>query len=160
MNWTDIAKRYPMPEGAHPERPWWRYVQAEGPVMLTMPPIVPYRWVRADGTIGPTFPHRGGEGSPGRECDDDLARIDREHPLPAPEPACGQVWVWPENVQAMVVACEPCGWRDDVVTAWRVSLGGGAPYEHFGDSYGRSWPPEGAVLVAGSGAPWAPTGPA
>ena len=31
IDWTEIAKRYPMREGAVPGRPWWQYAPVRGP---------------------------------------------------------------------------------------------------------------------------------
>jgi hypothetical protein len=67
--------------------------------------------------------------------------IDREHPLPVPPPKCGQVWVR-GHVESMLVA------RSEHVLWW--GDGDSAPV--------KEWPPAGAVLVAGPGAPWAPMG--
>lgn len=72
---------------------------------------------------------------------DQLLAYDREHPMPAPAPKCGQVWVWP-----------PEGGVDRMVTDV-VRRSGAAKMD--GDWW-TEWPPIGAVLVAGPGAPWAP----
>lgn len=62
-------------------------------------------------------------------------------PLPPPSPAVGQVWVWlgwPWSSPARI------GERQTVT-------------EVLPDAdYGHAWPPEGAMLVAGPGAPWRP----
>ncbi len=69
---------------------------------------------------------------------------------PAPEPRCGQVWVWHQSdIARMVLQTGPehriwFGWAGD--TEWTMAR----HMEH--------WPPPGAVLVAGPGSPWAPMG--
>jgi hypothetical protein len=75
---------------------------------------------------------------------------DRKHPLPPPPPMCGQVWVWPEgDAETIISTCR--GWW----TTFRTRPGLFNP----GAATSReSWPPPGAVLVAGPGSPWAPMG--
>lgn len=124
---------------AHPERPWWRYSLPPGATDADVP-----GWWRMDGRGLYGFDRAGVRFAPWNDdasLDAALARIDAEHPLPAPPPKCGQVWVWPWNTEAMVtgVVMGAAQWgaslsRDDM----------------------RSWPPPGAVLVAGPHSPWAP----
>lgn len=96
-----------------------------------------------------------------------LAAIDREHPLGPPEPRCGQVWVFPEpdgsRFEHLVTSVQ--AWADG--RTWGVQLGG--RWQVFGEgvneltetgegnAWRASWPPPGAVLVAGPQSPWADT---
>jgi hypothetical protein len=155
---------YPQAEGAHPERPWWRRVGA-------------VTWQRTDGlpgvfteepppgfTITPeeraalrgfTDPYNGDQQRAAEDAT--LAILDRAHPLPAPPPRVGQVWVWAEGIpgapitspqEAMVGAVSRPAFEDGPLVDWcggYVAIDRRAP-----------WPPAGAVLVAGAGAPWAP----
>jgi hypothetical protein len=133
---------YPQHPDAHPERPWWR-------------PISSMRWRRTDGRI-----------SRAACVCDELARLDTAHPMPPPEPRCGQVWVTLTGVESMVqmVYSNGAGTRTidlpDHHFFWPPdperpdSCWGSAP-ETLTTA---DWPPPGAVLVAGPGAPWAPMG--
>jgi len=153
---------YPQHPDAHPQRPWWRRSgDDESP------------WVRSDNaTLTPVAEYVGGDTyDAGWQSHDgwvlrvpdvwmgrmaaihtlesgSLATYDAEHPLPPPEPRCGQVWVW--------VAAS--AWQGLQMTVSTVTAVGGV---HFGtrrDAWDAPWPPPGAVLVAGPGAPWAPMG--
>lgn len=149
MNWHGYEQR----DDAHPQWPWWRRgTLNEG-----------YGWVRSDGR---TQHLRGGE----QLTDDEKAELresvakdgdatsmliqvhDREHPLPAPEPKCLQVWKIPGN-PAQVVIIEDAPWFPVTLmtkfTAFALT-GEALLVEH-------AWPPPEAVLVAGPGSPWAPT---
>ena len=133
---------YPQHPDAIPERPWWRvdrttYHRTDGvrlylegselmqdPAALKLPGLV-----------------RTGE-----MYSDAMARIDREHPLPVPEPRLGQSWVSTvHNGGAMVVG---------------LSTSGGAVWGPGDLDLGiDEWPPPGALLVTGPGAPWGDTRP-
>lgn len=87
------------------------------------------------------------------------------NPCPAPRPAVGQVWVWLCNwrrvvdspsggehagslwvhagTEAGVQAVQPAHMNQGWYTTMSTNL-----------SLGTTWPPKGAVLVAGPGAPW------
>jgi hypothetical protein len=86
-------------------------------------------WVRTDGFAEIAT---GSVSAERPEC------LDREHPLPCPPPLCGQVWVWPERSHSTTVL--------DVTTKCVATLPVDYPL--------ADWPPAGAVLVAGPGAPW------
>jgi len=129
---------YPQAPGAHPQRPWWS--RRDG------------RWTRAETADIPGFFEERGLYYPGgNTAEPTLARIDREHPLPAPPPRCGQVWVWldgdgdwfPYRFEMLVVGVDHNG-----RACWANN-----PIGILSDG---PWPPPGAVLVAGHGAPWAP----
>jgi hypothetical protein len=148
---------YPQHPDAHPERPWWRLHKSTP-------------WVRSDdwtvarrsdpesvlpGAVSRSWTPAG-EPGPSAPTEELLALIDRMHPLPVPEPRCGQVWV--------LVA----GDVHDEALVVQVIRHSGLPYEVvFGDGETqrlrrqdgevnpKAWPPLG-VLVAGPGAPWAP----
>lgn len=124
---------YPQDPTAHPERPWWR-----GPIMRESDGVIVWRRSDSADTGHPCL--RGA-----------LAAIDREDPLPPPEPLCGQVWVLRSGRSVMVVDVVP----QTVEGAWMVSLGSEALTAR-GAGVTCPWPPPGAVLVAGPGAPWAP----
>jgi hypothetical protein len=77
-------------------------------------------------------------------CSAAMEWVDREEPRPAPPPECGQVWRSHDNgATAMVVS----------VGADVVHFGGPAP---DGPMPIAAWPPEGAHLISGPGAPWSP----
>lgn len=131
---------------AHPERPWWRRVVtaiSETPGWERAPDSY---FIADDDAADPEVLASINDWSAfAAEVGPALARIDAEHPLPAPEPRCGQVWT--------------DGEVDNLVTAVvRSPLRGVAvafgPQWH---DYGAAWPPSGAVLVAGPGAPWQDT---
>jgi hypothetical protein len=148
------------------ERPWWT---------LSL-----VGWRRADGFsvqhgLGGALGAHGGEwaehaGVPTWRCgrklfegvdpSDMMARLDAEHPMAAPPPMCGQVWVWTNGWERMVVGVDRCavfGCGDEIRNT-------GAPSE-YSDIPMRAdvWPPPSAVLVAGPtpwgrDVPWAPPG--
>lgn len=128
---------YPQRPNAHPERPWWVRVYDRFSVPAWRRPT--------DGLLGPS---ESGQLGP-HEYDyvlDQLAHLDRENPLPAPEPRCGQVWLWLEDDE------KEAGTSATVlfVDSTEVAFMGPCTYSRDG------WPPAGAVLVAGPGGPWAP----
>lgn len=132
-DWPTLLTRYPAHPDAVPERPWWRPVALCDPPrgLAYGPPLV--GWVRTDGVT--------------LEQGEDLDAYDREHPLRAPLPACGQVWVWPDtDYEIMLVGRDDWGWAPHLRIGGRQVTGGDAP-----------WPPPRAVLVAGPGAPWMDT---
>lgn len=65
----------------------------------------------------------------------------RNKPDP-PSPKCGQVWAWPDGTERLVTSI--------------LRRADGARVARFGRKV-YPWPPAGAVLVAGPGAPWAPS---
>lgn len=122
---------------AHEERPWWRLLRRE----VLMSGDVDEDWERSDGGLC------GAVDCPNEhERTAMLARYDAAHPLPAPEPRCGQVWVW----------SDASPWRGLEMTVVAVT-GAGVFFGGRADPWAGSWPPPSAVLVAGPGAPWAPT---
>ena len=126
---------YPQHPDAHPERPWWRLVERG---------FRREAWTRLDGLTHDCW---------GQDTSEHLGRLDAAHPLPAPEPRCGQVWVVPERKPGRGP------WAMMVGGAWR--LDGERHYRWAWMPVGAEtseWPPPGAVLVAGPGAPWAPIG--
>ena len=136
VDWPALSRRYAL--DGESERPWWRRVE-DG-------------WTRRDGwtlngNVGepPTAFAREVLGPWYTTTADVVAKLDafdREHPLPAPEPACGQVWVWPGGAERMIVA----------IDEWPVWGGRGVSWGGH-----RECPPPGAVTVAGPGSPWANT---
>ncbi len=149
-DWPEIAKRYPMPAEHLSARPWW-HREVTSRMTGTFVLGEEYRLVRTDGRSGDTVfawsYNDSTERTAGRRATEiaDVDRIDCEHPLPAPLPACGQVWAWPSTGdEVMLVGRTATGWEPRLVIEGRTVVGGGdAP-----------WPPPGAVLVAGPGAPW------
>jgi len=131
---------YPQHPNAHPERPWWRAGSG---------------WHRRDGARvwfedgrslvgpGPGWWSQAEEADfiQHADCDAALSYVDAAHPLPAPPPLCGQVWVLPNGEHGLVTS----------VVGGLVTLGATSYPEEL-------WPPGGAVLVAGPGSPWAPAG--
>jgi len=99
-------------------------------------------------------------GTPAPVVEDAMALFDREHPLPCPPPMVGQVWsttwygeqlvVRASKAGALMHTEQTIGYSDalgnDVCTGVRVD---------FLNS--EQWPPSGAVLIRGPGAPWADT---
>jgi hypothetical protein len=75
--------------------------------------------------------------------DEHLAILDREQPIPAPPPMAGQVWRCPDGATRTIGAHREADRR-----WWWTGLETGHGWQQ--------WPPPGAVLVAGVGAPWAP----
>jgi len=152
---------YEQDDNAHERFPWWASVGS-------------FAWERCDGrAIRPhplgwsvTGPHDAlyPDGGPCRydfeRCAytgpsqpvDIIEMIDREHPLPPPEPRCGQVWKVPGTPAAMV-ASERYPWFASWMPAYALVASGLATGTVIEDT----WPPPGAVLVAGPGAPWADT---
>jgi hypothetical protein len=131
--------------GAVPERPWWRqegddYRRADGARVKSV--LDGFRFIEWEPTLRLIEAH------------------DTEHPMPVPPPMCGQVWVWTNGWERMVVGVDRCavfGCGDEIRNT-------GAPSE-YSDIPMRAdvWPPPGAVLVAGPtpwgrDVPWAPAG--
>lgn len=147
---------YTQRSGAHHVRPWWRAIGA-----LT--------WERHDGHRVTWQPARNGNSAillwhadtgqvagrrdTGRVAEWAMAHIDSTHPLPPPAPACGQVWVWPENSKHIGPETP---WGAFMVQAMVTGFDTSTPL--LGGYPQVEWPPPGAVLVAGEGAPWAPMG--
>lgn len=105
---------------AHPERPWWRVAQTSGTVLTSFPPVIHWGWRRCDGVVGPEFAARDVEvGDPATLCRDSLARIDAEHPLPAPPPMEGQVWVFSRTEEDAGLG----GWHGYTLTECDVKEG-------------------------------------
>lgn len=150
---------YPQHLDAHPERPWWRRL---------VPDDEESPWRRADGVeLCPAVAWVGGDHydcgwqdgagwvAKARELwpfrlsairsveEEAIALVDAAHPLPPPEPRCGQVWVLPD----LATHCTVIGVQD-----------GAGYYVDPRGAHRMPWPPPGAVLVAGPGAPWAPMG--
>jgi hypothetical protein len=128
---------YPQHPDAHPDLPWWRRTTRD------------CGWRRSDGVECDELTEAEAESSDTTEF---LAGIDESDPLPPPPPMCGQVWVLMYTLKDgdlrhddMVVSVAYIG--DEVRVQFRGSSG-----------YADRWPPLGAVLVAGPGAPWAPMG--
>lgn len=137
-------KRYPqLWPNAHPERPWWAWgVVAPGltlngvqqlPVDVLAHREIRYAWIRRDRRILP-------EGA-------DIAAFDAANPMPCPPPTLGQMWAWSQPIphQAMIV-----GLYEQL---------DGTPVVTFGNDEAKSydsWPPDGAILFGGPGAPWVP----
>lgn len=138
---------YPQHPDAHPTMPWWRRTVTE--ISNT------HGWQREPDGYFVADPEWGDD--PPASWDDEVERTivrlnahDIAHPLPAPSPMCGQVWAYPPSgerstpIRRLVLA------EDDR----HVLLGGAVTHWHDTER----WPPPGAVLVAGPGAPWSPAG--
>lgn len=140
---------YPQAPGAHPERPWWvRGSRSDGWIL---------RW-GLPGNRGWFAQDPGGRGHDLLGTFDEvMATIDREHPMPLPEPRCGQVWVSvAESFDAMITSTfvNMMGTRTVFCEDWHCFWPKGEEPE--APSFPGAWPPPRAVLVAGPGAPWAP----
>jgi hypothetical protein len=142
---------YTQPRRSHPDYPWW---------------TIDVCWRRTDGAV--QWPHTATTCPTSSWVDTHrrtkeemapvLAAYDREHPLPAPPPRCGQVWVWPDRqardgtpLQGVVDSVTPI-----ITGRWLVAIG--EQYASDAPIAGESaWPPPGALLVSGEGAPWMDT---
>lgn len=154
MKPTTVWHGYPQAEGAHPERPWWRAIWGPWP---NVAPRQNYalRWMRGDDfeclvvnedhIRMQMYEHT---------CHPDitalLAAHDAEHPLPTPPPLVGQVWAGVKRLYGG----GPME-AEEVMIAWinqeKVAIA------NYGYTWPRhAWPPPGAMLVYGPGAPWAP----
>jgi hypothetical protein len=138
---------YEQGEARHPGRPWWRWVAYEDRKGDERDMLV-----RIDGREAAAMTVSVLEIA---------EEIDREHPLPVPPPKCGQVWVWlGDAVTERSVVSRHSGVAWFQAEVGRVGQSGGveiAQAECWGCA-DANWPPAGAVLVAGPGAPWAPMG--
>lgn len=176
MDWNG----YPQHSDAHPERPWWRgrhyewrrsdgvtaLFRAElGGAWLVSHPGRSERGTLRDAAGVAVFPQL----SIG-ECGGDILRhVDRLDPLPPPPPKCGQVWQWPSGFSATIQAVDPTGMcdpggplgqgsRPGVVWPCTVPAQSCATGRYVAGWTDRGlWPLRRAVLVAGPGAPWAPS---
>lgn len=161
-------QRFPPPSGVHPTRWWWRTawpawvrtdgyavgVRADSAAFWSPPPSCGLGEVRV--LDGAPMPAKGDAEHPGLECT--LAWVDAAYPLPAPPPRVGQVWT-DGRVESMVTHVQPGSWTDDgaVVTGWQAMMATGRCL--YTDGVGdRAFPPRGAVLISGPGAPWSPVG--
>ena len=125
---------------AHPERPWWVWMpKFTEPVWSQQG-----RWVHPDGTyfVGPMDDPQS----------DALAAYDDAHPRPTPPALVGQVWAgstWTRMIDRLDSAGRPVEPAEDPAHLPGVQLA----------VIWATWPPTpDAVLIAGPGAPWAPTG--
>lgn len=125
---------------AVPERPWWRRHGV---------PCRGVQWLRVDGKQALAW--RYGDEEPAHATM--LAALDAfdgANPRPIPEPLTAQVWSYPD------------GRTESIPRVIPGSENGGQRARLFGDAgprfNGDAWPPKGAVLVYGPGAPWAPAG--
>ena len=153
---TKVWETYLDMDGRDPLRPWW--TEVAGPWQDGCDGVV--GWRRDDGRqVDGVQPY--------------LARIDREHPLPPPEPALGQRWFVASMAGLLYVQhheivgvttkdglvylvswshdmgrCMPRGLRH---TAWDEDGENVAAHRDLGQ-----WPPSGAVCIDQRGRPWAP----
>ncbi len=117
---------YPIPDDRHPEHVNWTMKMAMGVFGMG----IPSGFVRRDGI------------RPGARTDDDMARIDRESPMPRPPVLVGQVWRLPSGTFATVV-----GFVNGVIQLLMFTS----------SDDGTTLPP-GSDLVWGPFAPWEDTG--
>ena len=139
----------------HPEaledRPWWRLM-----MRIESDPEDILKHERVDGTILSALVSRAHDG---------LADYDREHPLPAPEPKCGQVLLVPTGGTTTIQSVSPCGlwvalpvWSTHA-TGMVVRLADAPPRKAQFElatvhvSVIEKWP-----RVSGEGSPWMDTG--
>lgn len=137
---------------AHPERPWWRrtnlsVVRCDGAFPAD---AISVEYDRAE----PWWAWDGIE-----SYTDFMARIDREHPLPAPPPLPGQVWAWSETEMAMIVYLQAGLWYWSVTpvpvqkAATEALHRRQLPFRLTPEVQDYAWPPPGGILVAGP-TPW------
>lgn len=153
-------KQHPYADEQHP---WWVAILVFHPAAETL-------WVRTDGLAIAAHGSRRTETNDvikqivKRLADESLAdamdRLDRKYPLPAPPPKCLQVWVWPDTGVEATVLRVYCGTAlfacstPEQEPKYRVAPQG------WGVRRQDDWPPPGAVLAKGEGAPWRRTGEA
>ena len=127
-----LWRGHPVSSVAHPERPWWRlHVKQE--LQGGFLPTETKGWLRSDGAF-----------AYGADAEERMAEHDALHPLPAPEPLCGQVWQNEHGTELLVTKV----WRGErFLRVW-----------FDGEEWDDDWPPEGMHLVAGSFSPWSNTG--
>jgi len=154
------------------DAPWWR-CQSDGPPrradgVYAALPADPASMLPGDAArIGQAMRDQLGESLPrtpnpipspaatARRMDVDailMRHHDRTNPLPCPEPACGQVWAWPDGSTIMVqaVAAMKAG-------GWGVQWPGADQKALYPSGSTEAWPPPGAHLVnAVGGGPWSP----
>lgn len=130
-------------KGYDPERPWWvavngGYLRCDGWLIEGC-----FMW-RVVNFAPPNIPDRFDDARQSREW------LDTNHPLPAPDPMSGQVWVSAGGTQCMIAA------------AW---CSGGSWWVQWASNPGepKRWEPPTSVLVAGPtpwgrDVPWAPMG--
>lgn len=152
---------YPQHPDAHPERPWWRKLwQRRGNGSLEH---IAWQRIRDRATVSVLEVRQARF--------DVLAHHDLEHPLPAPPPLCGQVWVdldevgpvggmtitavGPYVAVAQMSACYVgILFRRGIVRHQGFRHAEDAP-EHVRAEFREvEWPPSNCVLVAGSFSPW------
>lgn len=205
---TPLFHGYPVHPDAVPDRPWWRRnLPGSGFASSSIfDPMLPMdegeggRWrafVRTDGVAvvggpgddavlgrhGRSNVHVVGDGETVGEA---LARVDRGHPLPAPPPLVGQVWVWSETDEAAQLPAVVKGRAAWGLMMPRACVAHAQQHAHeravdarrrarmatragdliAGTAYLLAedpteddylWPPPGAVLVAGPHSPWSPS---
>lgn len=152
----EVSERWaPMwPVGHHPDRPWWAILSTKARTAAGQ--FV--TWRRVDGLTksAPWTPVTEAWGSSEQlqaaimlaavaATGDALTRIDREHPLPAPPPMPGQVWVR-EGDEVQVPSLVPSQKSPWIVT-WPLVVQGV-----------EVDPAKGWILVYGP-APWGPNMP-
>lgn len=133
---------YPQHPDAHPERPWWRWCHDDA------------CYERADGAT-----YEPDEASLARalgtyDVRAQLAAYDASHPLPAPPPLCGQVWVRGGYQGQIADVMRMDDGHLTISWGFEVTCRTGGRRDHGEEP----WPPPRAILVAGPGAPWAPMG--
>ena len=132
---------YPQHPRAHPERPWWRSTMA-APLLLETDMRC---WERSDGE---RVDWAGFD-----DVDAEMARIDRENPLPAPPALCSQVWVWLDDDGRVKRDCT-------INEVNRLSHSESRHRVMFGERKSvdlPTWPRGKAALIAGPFAPWMDT---
>lgn len=144
-------------------RPWWNRVADEDGV----------KSVRRDGKQGLVWKYGDSPCPPVADVLAAIDAVDREHPLPIPTPLVGQVWILRDGgdrygahtgLSRMITEIDP---NDPRPGHLKVTFGGRhllrdqvdvAPPGIEPQDGAQAWPPPGAVLVHGPGAPWAPAG--
>lgn len=140
---------YPMHPDSVEGRPWWRHCvySNDGAHLLVMRDF-------KEGSLMAEADHP--------DLPAAMVAYDTAHPLPPPPPRCGQVWLWPDSDRQHLVT--DITTRGSGHTGITLGLEGPdcwlphVPPELAPHSSQSPWPPPGAVLVAGPGAPWAPMG--
>lgn len=138
-------------------RPWWWWYDDHDTRWHGPPPTPKY--VRADGmaTISrrDVLRMKGDRLSRERQLYAMMDELDRERPMKPPPPAVGQVWRMPRSDVFMEEGVTVV--QEDADGVVRCRMGQTWYSTDAGDDV-FMWPPRGAILLAGPGAPWVPAG--
>jgi hypothetical protein len=109
LTWSLDPVLFPLPPGAHPQRPWWYRVSWSSDRIGERRPEGLPDWRRRDGRevsepsqIEVAVRSATG-GATALSAEAQMARIDQESPLPRPPFRAGQVWVEGNGIQTLII---------------------------------------------------------